>query len=190
MIGYETVFITHPDLEEDVLKTSLKKFKDLIKKAKGKVVHEHLWGRRRMAYSIANQKYGVYHIWYLEGSGTMLDELQTQFRYSDEVIRFQTVRVEDLEEESNFFSEMLKTQQEEEAARKVPKVADSEPDKEKDKDKDKDKDADSDKKESPEPVAETEKTEETPSAEKDQENSVKEDDSEKSESTQTEKTEA
>ncbi len=188
MIGYETVFITHPDLEEDVLKTSLKKFKDLIKKAKGKVVHEHLWGRRKMAYSIANQKYGVYHIWYLEGSGTMLDELQTQFRYSDEVIRFQTVRVEDLEEESNFFSEMLKTQQEEEAARKVPKVADSEPDK--DKDKDKDKDADSDKKESPEPVAETEKTEETPSAEKDQENSVKEDDSEKSESTQTEKTEA
>ena len=180
MIGYETVFITHPDLEEDVLKTSLKKFKDLIKKAKGKVVHEHLWGRRRMAYSIANQKYGVYHIWYLEGSGTMLDELQTQFRYSDEVIRFQTVRVEDLEEESNFFSEMLKTQQEEEAARKVPKPAES----------GKDKDADSDKKESPEPVAETEKTDETPSAEKDPENSVKEDDSEKSESTQTEKTEA
>ena len=182
MIGYETVFITHPDLEEDVLKKSLKKFKDLIKKAKGKVVHEHLWGRRRMAYSIANQKYGVYHIWYLEGSGTMLDELQTQFRYSDEVIRFQTVRVEDLEEESNFFSEILKTQQEEEAARKVPKPAEPE--------SDKDKDVDSDKKESPEPVAETEKTEETPSAEKDQENSVKEDDSEKSESTQTEKTEA
>ena len=182
MIGYETVFITHPDLEEDVLKTSLKKFKDLIKKAKGKVVHEHLWGRRRMAYSIANQKYGVYHIWYLEGSGTMLDELQTQFRYSDEVIRFQTVRVEDLEEESNFFSEMLKTQQEEEAARKVPKPAEPI--------SDKDKDADSDKKESPEPVAETEKTEELPSAEKDQENSLTEDDSEKSESTQTEKSEA
>ena len=182
MIGYETVFITHPDLEEDVLKKSLNKFKDLIKKAKGKVVHEHLWGRRRMAYSIANQKYGVYHIWHLEGSGAMLDELHTQFSYSDEVIRFQTVRVEDLEEESNFFSEMLKTQQEEEAARKVPKPAGPE--------SDKDKDVDSDKKESPEPVAETEKTEETPSAKKDQENSVTEDDSEKSESTQTEKTEA
>ena len=111
----------------------------------------------------------------------MLDELQTQFRYSDEVIRFQTVRVEDLEEESNFFSEMLKTQQEE-AARLVPKPAEPE--------SEKDKDVDSDKKESPESVAETEKTEETPSAEKVQENSVTEDDSEKSESTQTEKTEA
>ena len=182
MIGYETIFITHPDLEEDALKKSLKKFKDLIKKAKGKVIHEHLWGRRRMAYSIANQKYGVYHIWYLEGSGTMLDELQTQFRYSDEVIRFQTVRIEDLEQESNFFSEMLKTQQEEEAARKVPKVAEPAPDK--------DKDANSDEKESPEQVAKTKKTEELPSAEKDQENSMTEDDSEESKSIQTEKTEA
>ena len=40
MIGYETVFITHPDLEEADLKKSLKKFKDIIKKGKGKLVHE------------------------------------------------------------------------------------------------------------------------------------------------------
>ena len=38
MIGYETVFITHPDLEEADLKKSLKKFKDIIKKGKGKLV--------------------------------------------------------------------------------------------------------------------------------------------------------
>ena len=43
MIGYETVFITHPDLEEADLKKSLKKFKDIIKKGKGKLVHEYLW---------------------------------------------------------------------------------------------------------------------------------------------------
>ena len=117
MVGYETVFITHPDLENDTLKSILKKFKDLIINTKGKVVQEHLWGRRRMAYSIANQNYGVYHIWYMEGSGTMLDELHTQFRYSDEVIRFQTIKVEDLELESSLLNEMLKTQEEEALAR-------------------------------------------------------------------------
>ena len=69
MIGYETVFITHPDLEEADLKKSLKKFKDIIKKGKGKLVHEYLWGRRRLAYQIANQNHGVYHIWYLQGTG-------------------------------------------------------------------------------------------------------------------------
>ena len=117
MIGYETVFITHPDLEEADLKKSLKKFKDIIKKGKGKLVHEHLWGRRRLAYQIANQNHGVYHIWYLQATGAILDELQTQFRYSDEVLRFQTVKVDDLDQEAGFFSEMLKAQQEEAAVR-------------------------------------------------------------------------
>ena len=122
MIGYETVFITHPDLEESDLKKSLKKFKDIIKKGKGKLVHEYLWGRRRLAYQIANQNHGVYHIWYLQGSGAILEELQTQFRYSDEVLRFQTVKVDDLDQEAGFFSEMLKAQQEEAAARSAPSI--------------------------------------------------------------------
>ena len=122
MIGYETVFITHPDLEEADLKKSLKKFKDIIKKGKGKLVHEHLWGRRRLAYQIANQNHGVYHIWYLQANGAILDELQTQFRYSDEVLRFQTVKVDDLDQEASFFSEMLKAQQEEAAARSAPSI--------------------------------------------------------------------
>ena len=122
MIGYETVFITHPDLEEADLKKSLKKFKDIIKKGKGTLVHEHLWGRRRLAYQIANQNHGVYHIWYLQATGAILDELQTQFRYSDEVLRFQTVKVDDLDQEAGFFSEMLKAQQEEAAARSAPSI--------------------------------------------------------------------
>ena len=122
MIGYETVFITHPDLEEVDLKKSLKKFKDIIKKGNGKLVHDHLWGRRRLAYQIANQNHGVYHIWYLQATGAILDELQTQFRYSDEVLRFQTVKVDDLDQEAGFFSEMLKAQQEEAAARSAPSI--------------------------------------------------------------------
>jgi len=122
MIGYETVFITHPDLEEADLKKSLKKFKDIIKKGKGNLVHEYLWGRRRLAYQIANQNHGVYHIWYLQATGAILDELQTQFRYSDEVLRFQTVKVDDLDQEAGFSSEMLKAQQEEAAARSAPSI--------------------------------------------------------------------
>ena len=116
MKGYETVFITHPDLEEDKLKKLLRKFKSLIKKAKGKLAQEYLWGRRRLAYQIANLDFGVYHVWYLTGSGTMLDELHKQFRFTDELLRFQSILVENVDEEALFFSEMLKVQQEEVAA--------------------------------------------------------------------------
>ena len=64
----------------------------------------------------------MYHIWYLQATGAILDELQTQFRYSDEVLRFQTVKVDDLDQEAGFFSEMLKAQQEEAAARSAPSI--------------------------------------------------------------------
>ena len=117
MKGYETIFITHPDLEEDKLKKLLKHFKGLIKKAKGKLSQEYLWGRRKLAYQIANQDFGVYHVWYLTGSGTMLDELHKQFRFTDELLRFQSIMVEDVDEEARCFSEMLKVQQEEATAR-------------------------------------------------------------------------
>ena len=181
MVGYETVFITHPDLEDDTLKNILKKFKDLIKKTKGKVFQEHLWGRRRMAYSIANQNYGVYHIWYLEGSGAMLDELHTQFRYSDEVIRFQTIKVEDLEQESSLFNEMLKTQEEEAAARtasiKTPASATKGEEK-------------TEAGVTPEKVAEKETQRETAPSEQEPENNTQIEESKKTETSETEKTES
>ena len=125
MKGYETIFITHPELEGDNLTKLLNKFKKLIKKSKGKLLHENIWGRRKLAYPIANQKFGVYHVWYLTGGGEMLEELQKQFRFSDEVIRFQTVTVEDLEQEALYFSEMLNVQEEEAVSRaaKVSTVA-------------------------------------------------------------------
>ena len=103
---------------------------DLIKKAKGKLAQEYLWGRRKLAYQIANQDFGVYHIWYLTGSGTMLDELHKQFRFTDELLRFQSIMVEDVDEEALSFSEMLKVQQEEASARAASVVTvTKEPDK-------------------------------------------------------------
>ena len=130
MKGYESVFITHPDLEEEKLKKLLRKFKGLIKKTKGKLAQEYLWGQRKLAYQIANQDFGVYHVWYLTGSGTMLEELHKQFRFTDELLRFQSIMREDVDEESRCFSEMLKVQQEEATARAASVVTvTKEPDK-------------------------------------------------------------
>ena len=130
MKGYETVFITHSDLEEEKLKKLLRKFKSLIKKVKGNLAQEYLWGRRKLAYQIENQDFGVYHVWYLTGSGTMLDELQKQFRFTDELLRFQSIMVEDVDEEARCFSDMRKVQQEEAAIRAASVVTvTKEPDK-------------------------------------------------------------
>mgnify|MGYP001301868058 CR=1 FL=1 len=103
MKGYELVFITTPGINEGDLGTILKKFKKSLKDSEGKLIHEYLWGRRRLAYEIDGNEYGIYHAWYFTGSGKTVDELQRQFGYSDDVLRNQIVQTDDINNEAGFF---------------------------------------------------------------------------------------
>ena len=83
MTGYELVFITAPTLSEEDLAVVLNKFKKTITEFDGKLIHEYVWGRRRLAYEIAGNDFGVYQAWYFTGSGKTVDELHRQFGYLD-----------------------------------------------------------------------------------------------------------
>ena len=118
MTGYELVFITTPTLSEDDLTVVLKKFKKNLTGYGGKLIHEYVWGRRRLAYEIASNDFGVYHAWYFTGSGKTVDELQRQFGYSDDVLRNQIVKTDDLDAEAAFLHNLIPPK--EETAEKEP----------------------------------------------------------------------
>ena len=118
MTGYELVFITTPTLSEDDLAVVLKKFKKDLTGYGGKLIHEYVWGRRRLAYEIAGNDFGVYHVWYFTGSGKTVDELQRQFGYSDDVLRNQIVKTDDLDAEAAFLHNLIPPK--EEIAEKEP----------------------------------------------------------------------
>ena len=118
MTGYELVFITTPTLSEDDLAVVLKKFKKNLTGYGGKLIHEFVWGRRRLAYEIAGNDFGVYHVWYFTGSGKTVDELQRQFGYSDDVLRNQIVKTDDLDAEAAFLHNLIPPK--EEIAEKEP----------------------------------------------------------------------
>ena len=118
MTGYELVFITTPTLSEDDLAVVLKKFKKNLTGYGGKLIHEYAWGRRRLAYEIAGNDFGVYHVWYFTGSGKTVDELQRQFGYSDDVLRNQIVKTDDLDAEAAFLHNLIPPK--EEIAEKEP----------------------------------------------------------------------
>ena len=69
-------------------------------------------GRRRLAYEIEGNDFGVYHTWYFTGSGKTVDELQRQFGYSDNVLRHQIVKVEDLDTEAAFMQSLIPPKEE------------------------------------------------------------------------------
>ena len=56
---------------------------------------------------IRDSDFGVYHTWYFTGSGKTVDELQRQFGYSDNVLRHQIVKVEDLDTEAAFMQSLI-----------------------------------------------------------------------------------
>ena len=112
MTGYELVFITDPNLSEKDQAVVLKKFKKNLTEFGGKLIHEYVWGRRRLAYEIAGNDFGVYHAWYFTGIGKTVDELQRQFGFSDDVIRNQIVKTEDLDAEASFLHNLIPPREE------------------------------------------------------------------------------
>ena len=112
MTGYELVFITDPNLSEKDQAVVLKKFKKNLTEFGGKLIHEYVWGRRRLAYEIAGIDFGVYHAWYFTGIGKTVDELQRQFGFSDDVLRNQIVKTEDLDAEASFLHNLIPPREE------------------------------------------------------------------------------
>ena len=112
MTGLELVFITDPALSEKELESLQKNIKMSLSKSKGKLVHEYVWGRRRLAYEIEGNDFGVYHTWYFTWSGKTVDELQRQLGYSDNVLRHQIVKVEDLDTEAVFMQNLIPPKEE------------------------------------------------------------------------------
>ena len=112
MTGFELVFITDPALSDKELEYLQKNFKTSLSKSEGELVHEYVWGRRRLAYEIDGNEFGFYQTWYFKGNGKTVDELQRQFGYSDNVLRHQIVKIDDIDTEAAFMQSLIPPKEE------------------------------------------------------------------------------
>ncbi len=112
MTGYELVFITSPSISEEELNGTLKKFKNNLSEYGGELIHEYLWGRRRLAYEIEGNDFGIYHAWYFKGNGKTVDEIQRQFGYSDNILRNQIVKTNDIDADASFLQNLIPPREE------------------------------------------------------------------------------
>ena len=108
MKGYESVIILDPNLNEEDQQGLITKMEQLYQSNGGKVVNQASWGRRKLAYPVKKRDYGIYHLFYLDETPPALKAMETQFRFEDNIIKWQTVAVEDIDAEMQKF-EKLKT---------------------------------------------------------------------------------
>jgi len=94
MRHYEIVFMVHPDQSEQV-PGMIQRYTDLINAAEGKVHRLEDWGRRQLAYPINKLHKAHYVLLNIEAPQSVIDELETAFRYNDVVIRNMIMRTKD-----------------------------------------------------------------------------------------------
>ncbi len=86
MRHYEIVFLVHPDQSEQV-PAMIDRYKALIEKDGGKIHRLENWGRMQLAYPIDKLRKANYVLMNVEAERKTIDELESNFRYNDAVIR-------------------------------------------------------------------------------------------------------
>lgn len=94
MRHYEIIFLVHPDQSEQV-SGMVERYTQAIEKDGGKIHRHEDWGRRHLAYPINKIHKAHYVLLNVEASNEAIDELTTNFRYNDAVLRNLVVRMDE-----------------------------------------------------------------------------------------------
>ncbi|HKO94296.1 MAG TPA: 30S ribosomal protein S6 [Polyangiaceae bacterium] len=93
---YETIYVLRPDAGREASESISTRVQDVISKQRGALTRVENWGYRKLAYPVKKHGRGVYvYVKYL-GDGELVSELERNLRLQDAVLKFQTVRLEDV----------------------------------------------------------------------------------------------
>jgi small subunit ribosomal protein S6 len=94
--GYETCLITHPEISEEAMESLLGKLHNSISSHNGKVLKTEKWGKKRLQYPIKKQQKANFCFLCYMGNNQILDEISHFLRFNENVLRYQTVKIEDV----------------------------------------------------------------------------------------------
>lgn len=91
MRHYEIIFMVHPDQSEQV-PGMIERYSNVITEAEGTIHRLEDWGRRQLAYPIEKLHKAHYVLMNIEAPASVIEELETSFRYNDAVLRNMIMR--------------------------------------------------------------------------------------------------
>ena len=93
MKNYELTVVFHPDLEMNI-DPALDKVKQILEANHAKINSEEVDGKKRLAYQIKNQDFGLYYYFDLELPPEAPAKISSAFNIADEIIRYLLVTVD------------------------------------------------------------------------------------------------
>lgn len=94
---YESVFIARQDISPAQAEALADTFTGILKERGGDVTKREYWGLRSISYRIKKNRKGHYILLNVDAPPAAVQEMERNMRLNEDVLRFMTVRVDELE---------------------------------------------------------------------------------------------
>ena len=98
MALYEHMLIARQDISAQAVDALATHLKTIIETEGGKVEKQEYWGLRTLAYRIKKNRKGHYMLLGLDANASFVSEMERLLRLNEDILRFMTLRVNDIEE--------------------------------------------------------------------------------------------
>jgi small subunit ribosomal protein S6 len=96
---YEHVLIARPEISPQQVDTLVEEIGKTVKELGGQIGKTEYWGLRNLTYRIRKNRKGHYAMLNIDCPTAAVAELERRLKINEDVMRFKTIRVEELDEE-------------------------------------------------------------------------------------------
>ena len=96
---YEHVFLARQDVSQQQVDSLLENFKNVISENGGTVGKTEYWGLKSLTYKIKKNRKAHFTLINIDAPHNAVAEMERQMGISTDILRFMTVRVDELEDE-------------------------------------------------------------------------------------------
>ena len=97
MALYEHVLIARQDISAQQAEALNDQLKHLLEEQGGKVAKIEYWGLRNLAFRIKKNRKGHYSLLAIDASAPAVKEMERQLSINEDVLRFMTIKVDELD---------------------------------------------------------------------------------------------
>ena len=95
MMYYETMYIVHPALEAGRLKDLILSVEKSMHNGGGETCAINVWGKKKLAYPINKEKYGMYILFQFKSNGSSNKEFNLGLEHNANILAYLTTKIEE-----------------------------------------------------------------------------------------------
>ena len=95
---YEHIYLARQDVSPQQVEEMTNNMTEVLTQGGGKVTKNEYWGLKSLSYRIKKNRKAHYSLLNIDAPAPAVAEMERQMRINEDILRFMTVRVDELEE--------------------------------------------------------------------------------------------